>query len=119
MNDEYAIDTASNVAQGSSSSGFPFLDMGTSFIIGLAVGYFLKKFFKIMILILGLGLVVIFVLESKGTIHVDDQAISNGVSGGVSWFQDLIAMLKNRLSTMQLTTGAGAIAGFAAGIKLG
>jgi uncharacterized membrane protein (Fun14 family) len=119
MNDEYAIDSASNVAQQGSSSGFPFLDMGTSFVIGLAIGYFLKKFFKIMLLLLGLGLVVLFVLESKGVFHVDDQAISNGVSGGVSWFQNLIAMLKDRLSSMQLTTGAGAIAGFFAGIKLG
>ncbi len=24
---------------------FPFIEMGTSFIIGLAVGFFLKKFF--------------------------------------------------------------------------
>ena len=119
MNDEYAIDynTAGDVA--TSSGGFPFLDMGTSFVIGLAIGYFLKKFFKIMLLVLGLGLVVLFVLESKGVFHIDDQAISNGVSSGVDGFKHLFAMLKDRLTSMELTTGAGAVAGFFAGIKLG
>ena len=123
MNDEYAIDSYNTVNTATDASsggnGFPFLDMGTSFVIGLAIGYFLKKFFKIMLLLLGLGLVVLFVLESKGMFHVDDQAISNSVSSGVSGFQHLIGMLKDRLATMQLTTGGGAIAGFFAGIKLG
>ncbi|SFV63746.1 hypothetical protein MNB_SV-14-405 [hydrothermal vent metagenome] len=100
-------------------SSFPFLDMGTSFVIGLAIGYFLKKSFKFLLLILGLGLVLLFVLESQGMFHVDDHAIQNGVSSGVSSFQNIVAMLKERLSHMELTTGAGAIAGFFAGLKFG
>jgi len=100
-------------------SAFPFLEMGTSFIIGLAIGYFLKKSFKFLLLILGLGLVLLFVLESNGKFHVDDQAIQNGVSSGVDSFQNLVGMLKERLSSMELSTGAGAIAGFFAGLKFG
>lgn len=102
-----------------SSSGFPFLEMGTSFVIGLAIGYFLKKSFKILLLLLGVGLVVLFVMESKGMYTVDDTAIQNGVSSGVDSFQSLVAMLKERLSKMELSTGAGAIAGFFAGLKFG
>lgn len=102
-----------------SNSGFPFLEMGTSFIIGLAIGYFLKKSFKILLLLLGVGLVVLFVMESKGMYTVDDATIQNGVSSGVDSFQSLVAMLKNRLSEMEVTTGAGAIAGFIAGLKFG
>jgi len=102
-----------------SNSGFPFLEMGTSFIIGLAIGYFLKKSFKILLILLGLGLVILFVMESKGMYTVDDTAIQNGVSSGVHSFQSLVAMLKDRLSHMELTTGAGAIAGFFAGLKFG
>jgi len=100
-------------------SSFPFLDMGTSFVIGLAIGYFLKKSFKFLLLILGLGLVLLFVLESQGMFHVDDNAIQSGVSSGVDSFQNIVAMLKERLSNMELTTGAGAIAGFFAGLKFG
>ena len=47
MNDEYAVDgynTAGTVTEG----GLPFSQMGTSFVIGLALGYFLKKSFKIL-----------------------------------------------------------------------
>ena len=98
---------------------FPFLEMGTSFVIGLAIGYFLKKSFKFLLLILGLGLVLLFVLESQGMFHVDDQAIQNGVSSGVDSFQGVVSMLKERLSNMELTTGAGAVAGFFAGLKFG
>ncbi len=98
---------------------FPFLDMGTSFVIGFAIGYFLKKSFKFMLIMLGLGLVVLFILESKGMFHVDDQAIQNSVSSGVDSFQNIVAMLKERLSKMELLTGAGAIAGFFAGLKFG
>ncbi|KIM09525.1 MAG: hypothetical protein KU29_01875 [Sulfurovum sp. FS06-10] len=101
------------------TSGFPFLEMGTSFVIGLAIGYFLKKSFKFLLLLLGLGLVILFVLESKGTITVDDQVIQNGVSSGVSTFQSFIDMIKTRLSHMELSTGAGAIAGFFVGLKFG
>ena len=107
---------------GLSSAGdtpFPFLEMGTSFVIGLAIGYFLKKSFKFLLLILGLGLVALFILESQGMFHVDDQTIQNGVSSGVDSFQGIVGMLKERLANMELTTGAGAIAGFFAGLKFG
>ena len=105
--------------QKAGESGFPFLEMGTSFVIGLAIGYFLKKSFKFLLLVLGLGLVLLFVLESNGAFHVDDQTIQNGVSSGVDSFQNLVGMLKERLSKMELSTGAGAIAGFFAGLKFG
>lgn len=114
--------TATHAINGANSVGdtpFPFLDMGTSFVIGLAIGYFLKKSFKFLLILLGLGLVVLFILESKGMFHVDDQAIQNGVSSGVDSFQNIVSMLKDRLSHMELTTGAGAIAGFFAGLKFG
>ena len=120
MNDEYALDSYNTVnTTAHNSSAFPFLEMGTSFVIGLAVGYFLKKFFKLFLLLTGLALVVLFVLESKGTIHVDDKMIESSVSSGVDSFQGLVAMVKDRLSNMTLSSGAGAVAGFFAGIKFG
>lgn len=111
-------ETANTVVD-TSSSGFPFLEMGTSFVIGLAIGYFMKKFFKILLLILGLGLVILFVMESQGISTVDEQALENGVSTGIDSFKGLVAMLKERLSNMTISTGAGAVAGFFAGLKFG
>ena len=123
MNDKYAVDsynTVNTTATTTHNSGaFPFLEMGTSFVIGLAIGYFLKKSFKFLLLILGLGLVILFVLESQGYFHVNDGMIENGVSSGIDSFQGLVAMLKDRLSSMKISSGASAVAGFFAGIKFG
>ena len=118
MNDEYAVNTGATTT-GGDATAFPFLEMGTSFVIGLAIGYFLKKSFKFLLLLLGLGLVVLFVLESQGYFQVNDGMIQNGVSSGVDSFQNLVGMLKERLSKMELSSGAGAIAGFFAGLKFG
>ncbi len=102
-----------------SGSGFPFLEMGTSFVIGLAIGFFMKKFFKILLLILGFALVALFVMESQGISTVDEHALEAGVSSGIDSFQGLAAMLKERLSNMTITGGAGAVAGFFVGLKFG
>jgi len=103
----------------STGSGIPFLEMGTSFVIGLAIGYFVKKSFKFLLLILGLGLVLLFIMESQGYFHVNDQMIQDGVSSGVDSFQNIVAMLKERLGKMELSSGVGAVAGFFAGLKFG
>jgi len=120
MNEEYAVNThTSATTTAGDQVAFPFLEMGTSFVIGLAIGYFLKKSFKFLLLLLGLGLVVLFVLESQGYFQVNDGMIQNGVSSGVDSFQNLVAMLKDRLSHMKVSSGASAVAGFFAGIKFG
>ncbi len=111
LNNEGAID--------SSTSAFSFLEMGTSFVIGLAIGFFMKKFFKILLLILGFGLVVLFVMESQGISTVDEQALDAGVTTGIDSFKGLATMLQDRLSKMTITSGAGAVAGFFAGLKFG
>ncbi len=121
MNEEYAVNshTATTTATSGDVSPFPFLDMGTHFVIGLAVGYFMKKFFKLLLIFLGLGLVALFVLESQGVSTVNEEALTNGVSQGVDSFKGLTSMLQERLSSMKFSSGVGAVAGFFAGLKFG
>ena len=102
-----------------SASPFPFLEMGTSFVIGLAIGFFMKKFFKFLLLILGFGLVILFVMESQGISTVNEQSLDAGVTSGIDSFKGLVAMLQDRLSNMTITSGAGALAGFFVGLKFG
>ena len=102
-----------------SSAPFPFLEMGTSFVIGLAVGFFMKKFFKLLLLLLGFSLVILFVMESQGISTVDEQTLDASVSTGIESFKSLASMLQERLSNMTMTSGAGAVAGFFVGIKFG
>jgi uncharacterized membrane protein (Fun14 family) len=122
MNEEYAVNSHTSATTAPTSgdvSPFPFLDMGTHFVIGLAVGYFLKKFFKLLLIFLGLGLVILFVMESQGISTVNEEALTNGVSQGVDSFKGLTGMLQERLSNMKFSSGAGAVAGFFAGLKFG
>ena len=46
MNEEYAVNsqTSSATSTAGDAAAFPFLEMGTHFVIGLAIGYFMKKF---------------------------------------------------------------------------
>ena len=119
MNEEYAVNSSQTATTTGDASPFPFLDMGTHFVIGLAVGYFLKKFFKFLLIFLGLGLVLLFVMESQGISTVDEKALEAGVSQGVDSFKGLTSMLQDRLSNMTPSSGIGAVAGFFAGLKFG
>ena len=109
------------IAPASESSGvmFPYLDLGTSFVIGLAVGYFLKKSFKLLLLLLGLALVITFVLESQGVITLNEANLEASVAGGVDMFKHFAMFLKDRLGESTFTKGLGAVAGFFVGLKMG
>lgn len=107
----------STIAETTSSSPFPFLEMGSSFVIGLAVGYFLKKSFKAVLFVLGLGLIVLFYMESQGLFTLNDAMLDNGVATGIDYFKTIVSALKERLTNF--TSGLGAVAGFLVGIKFG
>ena len=107
--------TNSSAIEATGDSPFSFLDMGTSFVIGLAIGYFLKKSFKIFLLILGLGLVLVFV----SGIDISGQMIEDKASDAINMFQSFAGKLKTWLENLELSHKAGAIAGFIAGLKFG
>ena len=96
-------------------TAFPFLEMGTSFVIGLAIGYVVKKSFKILLLMLGFGLIFLYMSGAD----INGQDLENKVSDGVNMFQSFTGKLKAWLSELELSSKAGAIAGFFAGIKFG
>lgn len=95
----------------------PYLEMGSSFLIGLAVGYFIKKSFKIVLFILGFSLVLIFFMESKGVLTVNEQVLENSISAGSTYFEFLVSSIQDRITSFQ--TGIGAGAGFLVGLKIG
>lgn len=103
----------------SEKGGIPYLNMGAGFIIGLAVGYMLKKSFKILLLLLGLGLVIVFILESQGVIALNEDALGTTVSAGTDMFKSFYTFLKNRLDGFNVGSGFSAVAGFFIGLKIG
>jgi len=97
----------------------PWLEMGTGFLIGLAVGYFLKKSFKILLALLGVGIILIFVLESQKVVSINEEGLAQTVAAGSEQFKHFAAFLKERLSRLSFSSTGSAVAGFFAGLKMG
>jgi uncharacterized membrane protein (Fun14 family) len=98
---------------------FPYLEMGSGFMIGMSVGYVVKKSFKLLLFLLGISIIAIFVLERQGILVLNETALDQNVSLGMEAFQTFTAFLKERLSSLKLAGGASAIAGFLVGLKMG
>jgi uncharacterized membrane protein (Fun14 family) len=106
-----------NAPAPSMESPIPYLEMGTGFIIGLAVGFFIKKSFKIVLFILGFALVVTFYMESQGIFTINEQVLEQQIASGAEYFDYLVAALKERITSLESGVSAGA--GFLVGLKIG
>ncbi len=95
----------------------PFLEMGSSFLIGLAVGFFIKKSFKMVLFILGFALIATFYMESQGIFTINEKVLEESIANGAKYFDYLVASVKERITSFQ--SGAGATAGFVVGLKFG
>jgi uncharacterized membrane protein (Fun14 family) len=98
-------------------SPLAYLEMGTGFIIGLAVGYFIKKSFKAVLFILGFALIITFYMESQGIFIINEQVLEASISSGAEYFEYMVASIKERITGFQSGIGAGT--GFLVGIKIG
>jgi uncharacterized membrane protein (Fun14 family) len=108
-------DTATNTQE----SPLAYLEMGTGFLIGLSLGYVLKKSFKLMLLLLGVSFIALFYFESNGFITINEAEVSQSVAKLSHSFQDFISFIKQRLELFQVSKGISAIAGFVIGLKIG
>jgi len=102
-----------------SEFSFPYLEMGSAFIIGLAVGIALKKSFKVLLVLLGLGLIFVFMLENQNIISVNEDNLQNAITIGSDQFQKIAIFLQHRVEQYKSVGSASAIAGFFVGIKIG
>lgn len=104
-------------APDTASSPLAYLDMGTSFTIGLAVGFFIKKSFKAVLFILGFSLIVTFYMESQGIFTINQEVLEQNIAAGSDYMQYLVNALQERITSFQSGIGAGA--GFLVGLKIG
>jgi uncharacterized membrane protein (Fun14 family) len=98
-------------------SPIPFLEMGSSFMIGLALGFFIKKSFKMVLFILGFALIITFYMESQGIFTINDKVLEESIANGTKYFDYLVTAVKERITSFQ--SGVGATAGFVIGLKFG
>jgi uncharacterized membrane protein (Fun14 family) len=101
----------------SAEHAIPYLEMGSSFLIGMAVGFFIKKSFKVVLFILGFSLIMMFFMESQGVLTINDKVLEESIANGSDYFDYLVSAVKDRITSFQ--TGVGALAGFVVGLKFG
>ena len=97
----------------------PYLTMGASFMIGLAVGYVVKKSFKLMLFLLGISLILIFFLEYKHIVTVNEDQLLSMVDSMSGAFTQFVVFLKERMAQIKVSGTLSAIAGFIIGVKMG
>jgi len=100
-------------------SMIPFGKISTGFFIGLAVGYFLKKSLKLVLLLFGLLIVVLFALQSQDIIHINNNGLIGSADRLIALLKGIGSFVKENLSFLQVSGAGGALAGFFVGLKLG
>ena len=100
----------------------PFLEwlisLSPAFIIGLAIGYFIKKAFKIFLFVFGAVAVTALVLNSQGIVDLSLDSLQPVAAAGKDSFVWLGKLAEEGLGKMT-TQAASGLAGLALGLKMG
>ena len=100
------------------SSEFLLGNVGAPFAIGMAVGYFAKKMLRTALFLGGAAVVMMFVAEYYGVIHITDAELQNVASSATDAAKSSGDFLVKRLSGIT-SKGVTGVAGFFTGFKLG
>ncbi|MFK5976494.1 MAG: FUN14 domain-containing protein [Sulfurovum sp.] len=97
----------------------PYINMGGSFLLGLSIGFAIKKSLKIILFIFGFGAVFIFLLEHQGIVTLNEDILNSQIGYLAEQFKMMIAFLKDRLGEYKTAGTMSAVAGFLVGLKIG
>ena len=100
-----------------SSISFDKLSIG--FVIGLAIGYFLKKGIKLILILVGLLIIGLFALQYYGIIEINNHGILSSADRVVALIKGVGIFAKEHLSYLEKEGAGGATAGFLLGLKIG
>ncbi len=101
------------------TSDYLINNVGTPFIIGLAVGYFAKKILLLCLLVVGAAIVFLFVSENfQLTPPINYEKLEHTVQPATQWITQSKDFLIAHLSNFP-SKGISATSGFLVGFKLG
>ena len=100
------------------SSDFMIGNVGTPFVMGLAVGYFAKKMLLITLFLCGAAIVLLFVSEYYGITEISDLDLQQATDSATEAVEQSGDYLVKRLSRIT-SKGVSAAGGFFVGFKLG
>lgn len=90
--------------------------MGFSFFVGFAIGFAVRTFLKIMFFVVGTLLLVLFVLQYNGMIHVNWDSFEGSYNSLIAWISPHLGGLKNFI-TANLSSAAMAGTGLFLGLR--
>ena len=94
-----------------------FPELSSFFLLGFSIGYFLKKSFKIMLLLLGIIIFILFWFDNVNSIEIVNDSIS--LNSFLELFKLFMQYIYNKVSNLEITRGVVIIVGFLFGLKLG
>ena len=100
------------------SPDFLIGNVGTPFVMGLAVGYFAKKMLLITLFLCGAAIVLLFVSEYYGITEISDIDLQQATDSATEAVEQSGDYLVKRLSRIT-SKGVSAAGGFFVGFKLG
>jgi uncharacterized membrane protein (Fun14 family) len=100
------------------SSTFLWGKVGAPFLIGLAVGFFIKKIARTALFIAGGVIVILFVAEYFGITQVSNINLGKAADNAATLTKSSGEYLMARLAMINFQ-GVSAVAGFFAGLKMG
>lgn len=100
-----------------SESPFPYMELGSTFILGFVIGMALKKGIMVLMLLAGAGLMFVLSLEHQGALTINEHNLENVVNMGTKGLHETTTFLENKLEQYQGLGSVSAITGFLAGIK--
>lgn len=105
---------------GDAASGlnqFFFLELGFSFMVGLAMGFALKIAFKIALVVVGLILLALFALQYQGLIEINWSGVEGQYDGLAAGARQLGGAFLGFVGE-HLSSAASFTAGFLLGLRL-
>lgn len=93
----------------------PYSEIGYGFLLGLSMGYAIKKSFRGLLLLIGFGFVFMILLESQGTISIDQAPLREVIDLGIEKLQHIWELLQKKFIIEHKIAGISLLTGFAAG----
>ncbi|MEI7797035.1 MAG: FUN14 domain-containing protein [Methylococcaceae bacterium] len=93
-------------------------NIGTPFLLGIAVGYFAKKMLRTTLFLGGGVVVMLFVAEYYGIVHITDTELLHATDLATEAAKSSGDFLLDRLSRFTVK-GVSATGGFVLGFKMG
>ncbi len=100
------------------TSDYLINNVGTPFLIGLAVGYFAKKIVLLGLLLGGAAIALLFASEHFEVTHINYEKLEHTVAPATQWITQTKDFLIAHLSNFP-SKGISATSGFLLGFKLG